>query len=198
MLEEENAGGQGHTGLLLQDSEGDWWYYYWGPIPGNDNVSIENIWKLSTSGDKNFGFARNLGKCEGKDMRDIEAIKEVLCAYVESEYPKTKVNSDEEKQLFVMYNSYQLLSKAIYFEGDYSASCSVAQKKTELRYHLLASNCLQRSNGIMMVSDWRFGLIGRVNPLAAIIPNLAAPYVSLIPTKKEEYPWILVNLAKSR
>lgn len=43
LTDTRNVGTMGHTSLLLQDNQGAWYYFYWGPEPGSVKMVVSRF-----------------------------------------------------------------------------------------------------------------------------------------------------------
>ena len=167
--EGESASGNGHSGLIVQDEDGNWWYFYWGPI--DENADIPSL----VAGVKHGCFFVMIDT-EGYDMHNTE---DVIRAIAASDTPAA---TRAEK-----------ITATYYFSGDYVDTYKEANvwASSELNYELLSRNCLQVTLSAFQKSDSRFSWVpyGFIN---YIVPNEAAKKVAMIPSEKEATPWKLI------
>ena len=166
--ERHSAAGFGHTGLMVQNSEGDWYYFFWGP-------ESENVEKELITGTTTECYLERVDT-HGIILTDKESVVAAL-----------KGSSDTAPEAV---KRAELITDVYYFEGDYTATYERANALIEdhQKYSLLGNNCLQNTVDALHASDWRFSLVvyGELN---GIIPNDAAAKASMMPRKKEEFPW---------
>ena len=43
LQDSDNVGSMGHSGLLLEDAEGNWWHFYWAPDRGGKKERVEQM-----------------------------------------------------------------------------------------------------------------------------------------------------------
>lgn len=129
-----NVGGAGHTSLLLEDDDGVWYYFYWGPeeygIPAwtQAKVILKNV-PVSFDND---------------GMLNLKALNDTLN---EGEFPLYARRYD----------------KATLFTGDYSKSVDHAESLRATyedslfeyfpAYNVLITNCMQASASVMQASN---------------------------------------------
>ena len=164
--ESGSAGGMGHSGLMVQDSEGKWQYFYWGP-------NSEKVDPKLIVGVKHGAYIEEIDTYDA-DMTDTDVVKAVL----KQASGNAKDRADKVTQTF-------------YFEGDYTATYIKAKAIVDGtdQYKLVSNNCVQKTIESFSASDKRFLHVGM--GYGSIIPNKAATRVSLIPSKKEKTPWLL-------
>ncbi len=173
--EEGNAHGMGHTGLMVQDEAGDWFYFYWGPHTETPNLDL-------LKGTPTGAYIVNVG-CNNVNLRSTEAVKAALgdCVnYASSSDAMGTLNDVAERS--------KDITSTFYFEGDYTATYSEAQKMISLKesneYNLLSNNCVQNTLRAFIKSDSRFVYIQNWSSVSGVVPNVAAGLVSLLPTRK--------------
>lgn len=168
--ERDSAAGFGHTGLMAQDSDGNWYYFFWGPV--SENIELE----LITGTDTN-SYVQYVNT-HGIVLTDKDSVVNALLGSADTAPDAASRAS--------------LITDVYYFEGDYSATLARAQKivNDSKNYQLLTNNCLQNTVDALMASDSRFSQViyGGLN---AVIPNSAASKVSMLPKEKGKFPWKL-------
>ena len=167
--EGNSAKGFGHTGLMVQDEEKNWHYFFWGP-------ESEEATKELITGTSNGSYVQKI-ETFGIELKDTDTIKEVLS---KAEYPAA--------------SRAGLITSTYYFEGDYTATYRKAVRIAESGedYRVLSNNCLQKTLSAFLESNSNFAYIIGNNILNDVIPNSAAARVELLPKKKGEFPWALV------
>ena len=147
--EEESAGGFGHSGLISQDENGDWYYFFWGPKYNilalrlkNGTTSAPVFYKLNT---------------DGCDMTTTEGVIKAVDQTFKDD--KTK-------------NRSSLITDTYYFYGDYTKTTAKAKEisKNHARYNLIKNNCVQNTIAAFMESDIRFSVIS-YGDIRDAIPN---------------------------
>jgi len=168
--EGNSAKGQGHSGLMVQDDEGNWFYFYWGPE--NEDEAIN----LLISGVANGSYVEEI-QTNGADMHDINALQIALS----NSGGKASERAD-------------LITSIYYFEGDYSATLEAvnAMVASGEKYELLSNNCLQKTIAAFSASDSRFFMVTYGEIVYSLHPNSAAVKVAMLPSRKEAFPWQLV------
>ena len=150
--EGESAMGMGHTGLLIEDPQGDWWYFYWGPKDPNAffpfmcvNVPEVCIYqKVET---------------DGYDLTTADGVQEMLSANKISPYP----DSEPGEITDVKYYEGNYVRTHLYL-WSYSENCEGIFGPN---YSLLMNNCVQVCVRALGKSDFRFAFY------ASLIPNFA-------------------------
>ena len=167
--EENSAKGQGHSGLMVQDNKGNWFYFYWGPEREDEDIN------LLVSGVANGGYVEEI-TTNGQNMRDMNALQIALS------------NSGGKAS-----NRADLITSIYYFEGDYSATLAAVYAILESgdQYNLITNNCLQKTLAAFCASDSRFVLVAK-GVINSVHPNIAAMRVAMLPTKKEAISWNLI------
>ena len=170
--ERESAKGEGHSGLMVQDENGNWFYFYWGPY--DENAPIEDLIKGVPHGsyfDPINTYDSNLTSTSG-------VINVLKCA----ENVNTSASSRADN-----------ITETYYFVGDYSATCNQARNysnSTE-EYNLITNNCAQKTINAFFASDSRFSQVS-YGLLNYCIPNHAARKVAMLPSKQGKTPWGLI------
>ena len=126
--EDDSAVGFGHSGLMVQDGEGNWWYFYWGPLNPNANFALMclNTPEICVFKEVNT---------DNLNMRDTGDVKQAL-----DQYPnETRVGEQADD-----------ITSTTYYEGDYTSTYQylsklheVSGKSNLLNYSLLFNNCSQ-------------------------------------------------------
>ena len=158
----------GHSGLVVQDGEGEWYYFFWGPL--DESLSSELI-----TGTKTNSYCVCIGGPE-TDMSSTEKIIEAISMAPEQASGRAP-----------------LITDTFYFEGDYTATYEKAKQIAESSesYQLLTNNCVQKTLIAFIASDSNFCLVEK-DAFSSIIPNEAAVRVSMLPKQKNAFPWVLL------
>ncbi len=126
--EKERGGGYGHSGLLVDDGEGNWYFLYWGSA--GTSTDLEKIFGTPYE----FVFV----KIDVSEY-DLYSIDGVIDALANSGNGTALIRS-------------QYVTGTYYFEGDYSATYDYLSKMAEReenksgslgKYYLLTKNCAQ-------------------------------------------------------
>ena len=167
--ERESAKQHGHSGLMVQDSQGDWYYFFWGPA--SEEVSPE----LITGIDRRCIVEKI--DLQGKEILDKDSIIEILSA---------SSNADVARRANLITDTY-------YFEGDYTKTYEAIRgyESSDEKYNLLTNNCVQKTLSAFCQSDSRFVDVS-YGLLDGTVPNFAAAKVALIPRKKSQFAWRLL------
>ena len=146
--EETNVGTMGHTGLLVENEDGDWYFFYWGM--DSENINLPNIYSALKGTDAKIVWEEI--ETEGFDLTQTSGVIEAL---------QNSNNSD--------VNRSNLVTDTIYLEGDYTKTWQSLQdlNADPTQYNLLNNNCVQQSNNALRKSNWMFAFTG------AVIPNIA-------------------------
>ena len=157
----KSAGYAGHTGLLVQDGDGAWWFFYWGPNDSGDLSIITMIDAISGQPLSN-----------GCYLIPIETTTDEI---KKSGGVKAAVNS-AIKQHGGSSDRFEKLSSAFYFEGDYTATfdylSELVSHRGERDYYLYWDNCVEESTIALSKSNKAF-LLMFSNPFTTLIPNAA-------------------------
>lgn len=158
--ESGSAGGFGHTGLLVQDNGGIWYYFYWGPK--SESADIKNLLAMLTIGTTSNCVLVRV-EVDANDLclqSDIEDVTDVL---KNSEISFVKERADK------ITNTY-------YFVGDYSLTllylAVLKGASAVVDYHLTNNNCVQNTWRALSVSNPRFLLDCPTIPDAAYMKML--------------------------
>ena len=164
--ESSSAGTMGHTGLMVQDDNGEWYYFFWGP-------ASENFSKEIVTGTENNSVIEKI-TTNGADLTDVNQLKLIL-----------KNSSGIAKQ------RADLITEAYYFRGDYTATYNKALlfANSNESYSVVLNNCLQKTLDAFNESDKRFSLLYCGSTLNSTVPNIAKRRVALIPSDKNAFPW---------
>ena len=170
--ESESAKGQGHSGLMVQDENGNWFYFYWGP--DNEDAPIKNL----IVGVPNGSYFEPI-ETDGADLTQTSQVIDVLKL---AENSSTKASTRADK-----------ITESYYFVGDYTATYNKARdySKSDEEYKLITNNCVQKTLNAFCDSDSRFTQVsyGTAN---CIRPNSAATKVAMLPSKQGKTPWKLI------
>ena len=165
--ESKSAKENGHSGLMVQDEEGNWFFFYWGPTDETPDKDL-------IFGAKNGSYIQEI-PTNGADLHDIEVLRSTLAA------AGGKAG-----------NRANAITDIYYFEGDYTATLDAVENMVNMNeeYNLITNNCVQKTIDAFSASDSRFSMVafGSGNYL---IPNLAAFKVAMLPSNKKAFPWKL-------
>ena len=164
-IQEENAAmGAGHSGLMVQDENGDWFFFYWGP--NSETPSKELVLGV----DNGSYFVRI--DTYGADLNDTASVK---TAIANSGDVRASARASE-------------ITKTYYFEGDYTATYHKAKEMSTSndKYYLLSKNCSQQTLRAFGASDSRFYDVS-YGDWADIVPNYVASKVAMLPSKKGKF-----------
>jgi len=135
LQEEGNAKTMGHTGLLVEDDDGKWYLFYWGPK--SDKNAIKNPFETELD--------VRLIELSNVDY-DVKKGKFILTA------------ADESNQKFVNTRC-EKTTGAVYLKGDYTNTYEYLDTMTKnaenenLKYSLLQSNCVQVTTSALRLSN---------------------------------------------
>ncbi len=133
--EQSSAKGFGHTGLIVQDKDGTWYYYYWGA-----KGSKFTFWSCFNFAVPNDGKLTPLIVLDESLLHSTSGIKQVL---QENDFSGDRVDN---------------LTDSFYFYGDYSETydyCETAIREG-YKYKLYRYNCMQSSVKAMAKSNRDF------------------------------------------
>lgn len=132
ITDDQAAHQAGHTSLLLEDADGNWFYYYWGPDAGENPLGGDAYIKFDPI---------TLTFDENGDL-DLRALNETLIHNYGADAPAAS-----------HYDN------ALLFEGDFTKSIPVAQDLVQresqhngVEYRLFGDNCMQTSAAILSAS----------------------------------------------
>ena len=150
--EEDSAFGFGHSGLLVQDKDENWYFFYWGPV--NESAGIKEIIDMITTGVPSNCVLVYIDTV--LETRTTDGVQ-VLLRESDNEFVAARAD---------------LITDIRYFEGDYTDTLNYLRKleaeASTNDYHLLNNNCVQNTWKALAVSDERF----RYND-CPVIPNWA-------------------------
>ena len=135
--EPDSAGGFGHSGLLVQGPDGEWYYFYWGPE--SEEISSEIV-----SGTSPIFILQRLNT-EGLNMKTLKGVRTALS------------RAEGENGEFIKKRE-ELIYEIEYLEGDFSDTYDfLVQKSSDPgQYSLLFRNCYQLSILALSESDMSF------------------------------------------
>ena len=168
--ESNSAAGFGHSGMMVQDSNDDWYYFFWGPVAESFSKEVISGTELKCVVEKVY--------TNGNDLSNTETVIDVLMN-MGADAPAASERANK-------------ITDTYYFEGDYTNSykmiCNYQTQNDS--YRLFSNNCVQKTLRAFEASDERFiwATYGKTNNL---IPNHASAKVSLMPRKKCSFPWKL-------
>lgn len=170
--ESESAKGQGHSGLMVQDENDNWFYFYWGPV-AEDAPIVDLIF-----GVPNGSYFEPI-ETYGADLTQTSQVIDILKS-AENSYTQSSKRADK-------------ITETYYFVGDYTATFNKAKEysKSGEEYKLITNNCAQKTINAFYDSDPRFSQVayGFVNYCH---PNSAASKVAMMPSKQGKTPWRLI------
>lgn len=162
--EGDSAGPFGHSGLIIQDENGQWYYFYWGPA--TSSLDIINTIKVVSGSDVNHGsYLIPIDLTEF----DLEKPFEENVVYLQ-----TAVQNALDIAKIVDEDRSQNLSSFFYFHGDFQKSYLAADlaKDSKEKYNLYTNNCLQKVLFLLSQSYPLFASIGLGHSnLSTLIPN---------------------------
>ena len=152
------------SGLMAQDENGVWWYFYWGPI------------------DESFRFELFTGVPAGGFCVQINVDHELASVEdVQNAINSTKFDKDR-------YNRSDKITGIVYFSGDYSKTVETAKKLSKgSTYYLATYNCVQLTFAAFFSSDDRFGMLP-YGDYRDSIPNAVYNRVLMLPRDKNKRP----------
>ena len=143
--EGNSAGHQGHTGLMVQDEDGNWFYFFWGP--SSEDEEAADIISLCKGVKNGAYYVPYGGDASQKNLYNTATIIEMV---------------HEMSQASNLVDRSNLITSTIYLEGDYAQTheyldtlCGQNANCTQ-PYNLLLNNCVQKSLYALSVSDDRF------------------------------------------
>ena len=173
LQERNSAFYQGHSGLLAQDEDSNWYYFFWGPTEGS------SIFGMIVDGVKLDAYYIPVAT-DDYNMKELSAVQ---AAVRNSCHPERA----------------DLITDIYYFEGDYIATHKkakeIASRMETEKYYLFANNCVQRTLEAFCAADDRFELAIAACKLP-FHPNSMAPYIAMIPSKKDEEATTLLFLLR--
>ena len=171
LQERDSAASMGHSGLMVQDTNEEWFFFYWGPASETFSAGL-------LTGVSNGCYVVKI-ETNGHSLSDVEDIQTVL------KKAGGKAGDRAEK-----------ITDAYYFKGDYTNTYEKVKEmeRSGSEYNLITRNCLQQTLEAFMASDQRFKFVsyGLVN---GVVPNEAVRRVAMIPSQKEKTPWKLIFVA---
>ena len=171
LQERDSAASMGHSGLMVQDTNEEWFFFYWGPASETFSTGL-------LTGVSNGCYVVKIAT-DGHSLSDVEDIQTVL----------KNAGGDPG-------NRAEKITDAYYFKGDYTNTYEKVMEMEESgsKYNLITRNCLQQTLEAFIASDQRFKFVsyGLVN---GVVPNEAVRRVAMIPSQKEKTPWKLIFVA---
>ena len=141
----------GHSGLMIQDNTGTWWYFYWGTA----KITFELFIGMDVDADIKLD---EIGDSE-IELGDINSVKSALRHVFQDS--SERVNN---------------ITEIVYFEGDYTATYDYCSRLgSNDKYNLYSNNCFQISVRAMAKSNALFA------DIEGVIPNLGYLQVLTIP-----------------
>jgi hypothetical protein len=165
--EGKSAGYAGHTGLMVQDGDGNWWYFYWGPDDSGDLGIKTTVNAISGQAISNGCYIIPV-ETTTDDLKKPGGVKMAVKGAIE------KHGGSPDR--------YDNLSTAFYFNGDYTATydylSELVSHRDERDYFLYWDNCVEESSYALSKSNKAFLLLYS-NPFTTVIPNAAFGALSL-------------------
>ena len=160
--EMHSAKGYGHSGLMVQDENGDWYYFYWGPQEEEYSFGM-----LLLGVDRRIVVEKIDTK--GYDLRGSKGVRSAIA---------------DSDNTFVK-NRAKKVTTTYYFSGDYTETLNTIQEwlSEEDHYQLLTDNCVQRCITAMGKSNSSFTM------LSYTIPNHAMMSVFYRSDNSAPNPW---------
>ena len=120
LQERDSAASMGHSGLMVQDTNEEWFFFYWGPASETFSMGL-------LTGTSNGCYVEKI-ETNGRSLSDVDDIQTVL------KKAGGKAGDRAEK-----------ITDAYYFKGDYT---NTYEKVMEMQadssdYNLITRNCLQ-------------------------------------------------------
>lgn len=139
----------GHSGLMVQDENGSWFYFYWGPK--DESFSIKLF-----SGVETNCYVKKIDNANKYNLWNKDEVAKCL-----------KDSGEITKN-----DRYNKISDTFYFYGDYTKTYDKVEQ-FELRseytkYKLTKDNCVQRTLAALSESDDNFL---KINKLKVVVPN---------------------------
>ena len=171
--EVNSAEGFGHSGLMIQDKEGAWYYFYWGPT--RDAEATADVNKLIVGVD-NGSYCIPVDTA-GLDLTTVDGVTTAM----------ERAGGNIGMRLKQPDGTDTIIS-ICYFEGDYTNTLQRAIKfaNSSDQYQLLVQNCAQVSLACMRISDYRFYFIDN-DELNSTYPNMMFDRVKRLPRKKNGF-----------
>ena len=144
----DSASDQGHTGLMVQDEEGNWFYFYWGPAP--ENEENPDIWELCMGVPNGAYYVQYIPDESSKlDLRTTTDVIEAVNKMFEGDTTR---------------NRSSLITNTVYIEGNFQKTHQYIQALMDSgtsseEYNLILNNCVQKSMYALSLSDIRFAPI---------------------------------------
>ena len=171
LQERDSAASMGHSGLMVQDTNEEWFFFYWGPASETFSTGL-------LTGVSNGCYVVKIAT-DGHSLSDVEDIQTVL----------KNAGGDPG-------NRAEKITDAYYFKGDYTNTYEKVMEMEESgsKYNLITRNCLQQTLEAFIASDQRFKFVsyGLVN---GVVPNEAVRRVAMIPSQKGKTPWKLIIIS---
>ena len=160
--EERSAGFAGHTGLMVQDADGRWWYFYWGP-DDSDKLKLGETVSIVSGNPATNGCFLVPVDTTSDSLKSLDGVKDAV----------TNTISNSEYGSSDRYNN---ISGSIYLTGDYSATfdylSQLVGNRNSRPYYLYFDNCVQETIFALSKSNKLFLLLCSTI-ITATIPNAA-------------------------
>ncbi len=166
-----SAKGQGHSGLMVQNENGEWYYFYWGPE--SESFELGMIF----GGVDCDAYVVKLDVADA-DITTIQGVKKALSNCIDETYGnKAKKRADKITSIY-------------YFKGDYTNTYEAVKRYRDeaangTKYNLAIDNCVERTLSAFVTSDSRFAYIYKYD-IDDAFPNLVAARVAMLPSDKNE------------
>ena len=166
-----SAKGQGHSGLMVQNENGEWYYFYWGPE--SESFELGMIF----GGVDCDAYVVKLDVADA-DITTIQGVKTALSNCIDETYGnKAKKRVDKITSIY-------------YFKGDYTNTYEAVKRYRDeaangTKYNLAIDNCVERTLSAFVTSDSRFAYIYKYD-IDDAFPNLVAARVAMLPSDKNE------------
>jgi len=144
----------GHSGLLVQDKDENWYYFFWGPV-GEELPDVITGTQSRCIVIQVFPEDGSLDSLE--DVRNaIANLSNRYPGYADADYAAERA---------------ELIGTIMYLEGDYSATyeylIELKERSAKLKYRLLTNNCVQ----------YTCIALGQSNDYFNRIPNVVRPNI---------------------
>ena len=164
--EGNSAESMGHSGLLVQDGDGNWWYFYWGPANPNANFMGMCFYtdEICVFVDLNVN---------GADIQNITDVRAALQNCPNSSDARVGEQADD-------------ITGILYLKGDYTNTyrylSTLSNPETldnpMVQYSLLLNNCSQQTVRALSASNGAFLSVD------SLIPNYAYIQAKVINNKQ--------------
>ena len=157
-IQEGNSVGPfGHAGLLVQNSLGEWFYFFWGPLKGSEFLAFLKFPVINGS------YFIKIEGINTQLLKSNEGVKEII---------KNNISNPDR---------WKNITDTYYFVGNYLDTYYFCKRiinskwyDDEFWYNLYYNNCVQVSLKAMAQSNSKFNdpsYYSRFSPLGGCIPN---------------------------